>query len=205
MLRNVDIHKFSSCFGRICSIFDWIGYVPWIFVVTVHPFLKALTWFYVVSYFCNRLMISIWFAQTQRMSGFILFRILLVRKVFFYFQKKEMDLDDYYCCRSILRFLEIVLIVCFCVHVEACIFYHLATTLPTSQVNNTWIGKVRFGGQDYAHFISQSLHMQYIIFVYFAAAIIFQVTSAEWLPSTSNLRLLLLVFSNRFEVSMFLN
>ncbi|XP_042398205.1 potassium channel KOR1-like [Zingiber officinale] len=82
-----------------------------------------------------------------------------------FFQKLEKDIRINYLFTRIVKLLVVEL---YCTHTAACIFYYLATTLPESMEDYTWIGSLQMGGYKYSHFREIDLWRRYITSLYFA-------------------------------------
>ena len=92
-------------------------------------------------------------------------RLYRVRKVESFFRKRERDIRINYMFTRILKLITVEL---YCTHTAACIFYYLATTLPPSQEDLTWIGSLQLGGYDFSNFRHIDLGRRYVVSLYFA-------------------------------------
>jgi potassium channel len=66
------------------------------------------------------------------------------------------------------RIVKLIVVELYYTHTAACIFYYLATTLPESMEENTWIGSLTLGSTSYANFRDIDLTKRYITSLYFA-------------------------------------
>ncbi|XP_047176769.1 potassium channel SKOR-like [Vigna umbellata] len=66
------------------------------------------------------------------------------------------------------RILKLFVVELYCTHSAACIFYYLATTLPSSQEGYTWIGSLKMGDYAYSDFRHIDLWKRYVTSLYFA-------------------------------------
>uniref|UniRef100_A0A5B7CAK4 Potassium channel n=1 Tax=Davidia involucrata TaxID=16924 RepID=A0A5B7CAK4_DAVIN len=82
-----------------------------------------------------------------------------------FFEKMEKDIRINYLFTRIVKLLVVEL---YCTHTAACIFYYLATTLPSSKEGYTWIGSLQMGDYSYSHFREIDLWKRYITSLYFA-------------------------------------
>ncbi|CAM8995843.1 unnamed protein product [Rhodiola kirilowii] len=82
-----------------------------------------------------------------------------------FFEKMEKDIRINYLFTRIIKLLVVEL---YCTHTAACIFYYLATTLPESQEEYTWIGSLKMGAYSYSHFREIDLWTRYVTSMYFA-------------------------------------
>lgn len=82
-----------------------------------------------------------------------------------FFERLEKDIRINYLFTRIVKLLVVEL---YCTHTAACIFYHLATTMPPSQEGYTWIGSLQMGDYHYSHFREIDLWKRYITSLYFA-------------------------------------
>ncbi|KAJ7975285.1 putative Potassium channel SKOR [Quillaja saponaria] len=82
-----------------------------------------------------------------------------------YFENLEKDIRINYLFTRIVKLLVVEL---YCTHTAACIFYYLATTVPSSHEGYTWIGSLRMGEYSYSHFREIDLWKRYITSLYFA-------------------------------------
>eukprot|EP00249_Psilotum_nudum_P015090 c25161_g1_i1 orf=723-2960(-) len=92
-------------------------------------------------------------------------RLYRVRKVNSFFHKLEKDIRINYLFTRIAKLLTVEF---YCTHTAACIFYYLATTLPTSKEQSTWIGSLKLGDYDYEDFRSIGLWKRYATSLYWA-------------------------------------
>lgn len=82
-----------------------------------------------------------------------------------FFEKMEKDIRINYLFTRIVKLLVVEI---YCTHTAACIFYYLATTLPSSKEGYTWIGSLKMGEYSYSHFRDIDLWKRYITSLYFA-------------------------------------
>ncbi|XP_059623235.1 potassium channel SKOR isoform X1 [Cornus florida] len=92
-------------------------------------------------------------------------RLTRVRKVIHFFQTLEKDTRINYLFTRIVKLIAVEL---YCTHTAACIFYHLATTLPPEEEEYTWIGSLQLGDYSYSHFREIDIWKRYITSLYFA-------------------------------------
>lgn len=92
-------------------------------------------------------------------------RLIRVRKVTDFFQRMEKDIRINY---LFTRIVKLIVVELYCTHTAACIFYYLATTLPKSMEEYTWIGTLKLGEYNYSHFREIDLWRRYITSLYFA-------------------------------------
>lgn len=92
-------------------------------------------------------------------------RLSRVRKVTDFFQKMEKDIRINY---LFTRIVKLIVVELYCTHTAACIFYHLATTLPSSQEGYTWIGSLKMGDYSYTSFRDIDIWKRYTTSLYFA-------------------------------------
>jgi hypothetical protein len=92
-------------------------------------------------------------------------RLSRVRKVTDFFQKMEKDIRINY---LFTRIVKLIVVELYCTHTAACIFYHLATTLPSSQEGYTWIGSLKMGDYSYTSFREIDIWKRYTTSLYFA-------------------------------------
>ncbi|XP_042474517.1 potassium channel KOR1-like [Zingiber officinale] len=92
-------------------------------------------------------------------------RLIRVRKVTDFFQRMEKDIRINY---LFTRIVKLIVVELYCTHTAACIFYYLATTLPASMEEYTWIGSLKLGDYSYSHFREIDLWRRYITSLYFA-------------------------------------
>ncbi|KAL5982803.1 hypothetical protein ACLOJK_016880 [Asimina triloba] len=87
------------------------------------------------------------------------------RKVEAFFQRMEKDIRINYLFTRIVKLITVEL---YCTHTAACIFYYLATTLPSAQEGYTWIGSLQLGDYRYINFREIDFWRRYITSLYFA-------------------------------------
>ncbi|KAF9664138.1 hypothetical protein SADUNF_Sadunf17G0125000 [Salix dunnii] len=92
-------------------------------------------------------------------------RLSRVRKVTGFFQNMEKDIRINY---LFTRIVKLIVVELYCTHTAACIFYYLATTLPSSQEGYTWIGSLKMGDYSYTRFREIDIWKRYITSLYFA-------------------------------------
>ncbi|XP_042518763.1 potassium channel SKOR-like isoform X1 [Macadamia integrifolia] len=92
-------------------------------------------------------------------------RLSRARRVTDFFEKMEKDIRINYLCTRIVKLIVVEL---YYTHTAACIFYYLATTLPPSKENQTWIGSLKMGDYSYSNFRDIDLAKRYITSLYFA-------------------------------------
>ncbi|KAJ6370831.1 hypothetical protein OIU77_001355 [Salix suchowensis] len=66
------------------------------------------------------------------------------------------------------RIVKLIVVELYCTHTAACIFYYLASTLPSSQEGYTWIGSLKMGDYSYTSFREIDIWKRYITSLYFA-------------------------------------
>ncbi|KAL4577957.1 hypothetical protein LXL04_014072 [Taraxacum kok-saghyz] len=127
---------------------------------------------YLKSHFIFDLLACMPWDNIYRASGrkeevrfLILIRLIRARKVLEFFSKLEKDIRVNYLFSRILKLIVIKL---YCTHTAACIFYYLATTLPASKEEYTWIGSLKLGDYRYSNFREIDLWKRYITSLYFA-------------------------------------
>ncbi|XP_049393725.1 potassium channel SKOR-like [Solanum stenotomum] len=81
------------------------------------------------------------------------------------FERLEKDIRLNYLFTRIIKLFVVEL---YCTHTAACFFYYLATTLPPWEEGYTWIGSLKMGDYNYAHFRDIDLWTRYITSLYFA-------------------------------------
>nr|XP_043633382.1 potassium channel SKOR-like [Erigeron canadensis] len=133
---------------------------------------KSIAWRYLKTYFIFDLLSCMPWDIIYRVSGrkeevryLLLIRLVRVRKVLEFFRKLETDIRVNY---FFSRILKLVMVELYCTHTAACIFYYLATTLPASQEEYTWIGSLKLGAYSYSNFRDIDLWKKYITSLYFA-------------------------------------
>ncbi|XP_042518767.1 potassium channel SKOR-like isoform X2 [Macadamia integrifolia] len=82
-----------------------------------------------------------------------------------FFQKLEKDIRINY---LFTRIVKLIVVELYCTHTAACIFYHLATTLPPAEEGYTWIGSLKMGDFNYSNFREIDLSKRYWTSLYFA-------------------------------------
>lgn len=92
-------------------------------------------------------------------------RLCRVRKIIQFFQTMEKDIRINYLFSRIIKLTVVEL---YCTHTAACIFYFLATTLPSNEEGYTWIGSLKMGDYSYASFRDIDIWKRYITSLYFA-------------------------------------
>ncbi|OAY57200.1 potassium channel SKOR isoform X2 [Manihot esculenta] len=92
-------------------------------------------------------------------------RLSRVRKLTNFFQNMEKDIRINYLFTRIVKLTAVEL---YCTHTAACIFYYLATTLPSSEEGYTWIGSLKMGDYSYSHFREIDIWKRYVTSLYFA-------------------------------------
>ncbi|CAK7338936.1 unnamed protein product [Dovyalis caffra] len=92
-------------------------------------------------------------------------RLSRVRKVTEFFHKMEKDIRINYLFTRIIKLIAVEL---YCTHTAACIFYYLATTLPSSNEGYTWIGSLKMGDYSYTNFREIDIWKRYTTSLYFA-------------------------------------
>ncbi|KAK3426424.1 hypothetical protein EUGRSUZ_F02882 [Eucalyptus grandis] len=92
-------------------------------------------------------------------------RLSRVRKVTEFFQHMEKDIRINY---MFTRIVKLIVVELYCTHTAACIFYYLATTLPSSEEGYTWIGSLKLGDNSYSNFREIDLWKRYLTSLYFA-------------------------------------
>lgn len=66
------------------------------------------------------------------------------------------------------RILKLIIVELYCTHTAACLFYYLATTIPASMEERTWIGSLKLGDFSYSNFREIDLLKRYLTSLYFA-------------------------------------
>ncbi|OMO95506.1 hypothetical protein CCACVL1_05394 [Corchorus capsularis] len=92
-------------------------------------------------------------------------RLYRVRKVTEFFQQMEKDIRINY---LFTRIIKLIFVELYCTHTAACIFYHLATTMPPEKEGYTWIGSLKLGDYSYSNFRELDLWKRYTTSMYFA-------------------------------------
>ncbi|KAL3735687.1 hypothetical protein ACJRO7_024766 [Eucalyptus globulus] len=92
-------------------------------------------------------------------------RLSRVRKVTEFFQHMEKDIRINY---MFTRIVKLIVVELYCTHTAACIFYYLATTLPSSEEGYTWIGSLKLGDYSYSNFREIDFWKRYLTSLYFA-------------------------------------
>ncbi|PKA57222.1 Potassium channel KOR2 [Apostasia shenzhenica] len=88
-----------------------------------------------------------------------------MRKINQFFKKTEKDIRVSYLFSRIVKLIAIQL---YSVHVAACIFYYLATTVPAEREGHTWIGSLTLGDQSYINFRNLGFSRRYVTSLYYA-------------------------------------
>ncbi|ONK57795.1 uncharacterized protein A4U43_C09F4170 [Asparagus officinalis] len=96
---------------------------------------------------------------------FLWIRLHRARNILKFFKKMEKDIRINYLFTRIVKLITVEL---YCTHTAACIFYYLATTMPSSQEGYTWIGSLKLGDYQYMHFREIDFWRRYITSMYFA-------------------------------------
>uniref|UniRef100_A0A7N0UWU2 Potassium channel n=1 Tax=Kalanchoe fedtschenkoi TaxID=63787 RepID=A0A7N0UWU2_KALFE len=96
---------------------------------------------------------------------FLWLRLSRLRKVTVFFQNMEKDIRINY---LFTRIVKLIVVELYCTHTAACIFYYLATTLPSEQEGYTWIGSLKMGDYSYSHFRDIDIWTRYTTSLYFA-------------------------------------
>ncbi|KAK9118097.1 hypothetical protein Scep_016190 [Stephania cephalantha] len=92
-------------------------------------------------------------------------RLIRVRKVTEFFQQMEKDIRINY---LFTRIVKLITVEVYCTHTAACIFYHLATTVPANKEGYTWIGSLKLGDYSYSNFREIDFGKRYLTSLYFA-------------------------------------
>ncbi|MQL96094.1 hypothetical protein Taro_028770 [Colocasia esculenta] len=92
-------------------------------------------------------------------------RLSRVRKVTDFFHRLEKDIRVNY---LFTRIVKLIVVELYCTHTAACIFYYLATTLPSSMEGYTWIGSLQLGEYSYKNFREIDIFKRYLTSLYFA-------------------------------------
>lgn len=92
-------------------------------------------------------------------------RLTRTRKITQFFSKLEKDTRINYLFTRICKLITVEL---YYTHTAACIFYYLATTVPPSEEDHTWIGSLTLGDFSYHNFREIDLWKRYITSLYFA-------------------------------------
>ncbi|KAL4577960.1 hypothetical protein LXL04_014075 [Taraxacum kok-saghyz] len=103
--------------------------------------------------------------EKEEVRFLILIRLVRARKVLEFFSKLEKDIRVNY---LLSRILKLIIVELYCTHTAACIFYYLATTLPASREEYTWIGSLTLGDYSYSNFREIDLWKRYITSLYFS-------------------------------------
>ncbi|XP_071707836.1 potassium channel SKOR-like [Rutidosis leptorrhynchoides] len=103
--------------------------------------------------------------KKEEVRYLLLIRLVRARKVLEFFSKLEKDIRVKYLFSRIIKLIAVEL---YCTHTAACIFYYLATTLPPSHEEYTWIGSLTLGDYSYSNFREIDLWKRYITSLYFA-------------------------------------
>ncbi|KAL1348542.1 hypothetical protein AAHE18_07G086600 [Arachis hypogaea] len=137
--KGAVIHP-ENRYLKTAFIFDFLGCMPWDIIFKV----------------CG---------HREEVRYLLWIRLYRVRKVTEFFHNLEKDIRVNYIITRIVKLLVVEL---YCTHTAACIFYYLATTLPESQEEYTWIGSLQLGGYSYQHFREIDLWKRYTTSLYFA-------------------------------------
>eukprot|EP00268_Persea_americana_P042986 TRINITY_DN4308_c0_g2_i10.p1 TRINITY_DN4308_c0_g2~~TRINITY_DN4308_c0_g2_i10.p1 ORF type:complete len:822 (-),score=136.83 TRINITY_DN4308_c0_g2_i10:122-2587(-) len=92
-------------------------------------------------------------------------RLCRVQKVTRFLKKMEKDIRINY---LFIRIVKLIVVELYCTHTAACIFYYLATTLPSSQEGYTWIGSLKLGDYAFTNFRDIDLTKKYLTSLYFS-------------------------------------
>jgi hypothetical protein len=92
-------------------------------------------------------------------------RLYRVRKVDSFFERLEKDIRINYFLARIVKLLAVEI---YCTHTAACIYYYLATTVPSSDQGYTWIGSLTLGNFSYYDFRAIDLGKRYVTSLYWA-------------------------------------
>ncbi|XP_078441067.1 potassium channel KOR1-like [Wolffia australiana] len=103
--------------------------------------------------------------RKEEVRYFLWIRLCRVRRVEEFFQSLEKDIRINY---LFTRIVKLIVVELYCTHTAACIFYYLATTLPSSMEGYTWIGSLQLGDYSYKNFRDLDLFKRYITSLYFA-------------------------------------
>ncbi|KAH7415939.1 hypothetical protein KP509_14G067700 [Ceratopteris richardii] len=96
---------------------------------------------------------------------FLWIRLYRARKVDAFFRRMEQNIRINYLFTRIVKLITVEL---YCTHTAACIFYYLATTMPPSKEDLTWIGSLTLGGYSFQNFREIDLGRRYVVSLYFA-------------------------------------
>lgn len=105
-------------------IFDLLACMPWDFIYTAS-------------------------GRKEEVRYLLLIRLVRARKILDFFSRLEKDIRVKYLFSRIIKLIAIEL---YCTHTAACIFYYLATTIPASNEEQTWIGSLKLGDYSYSNF-----------------------------------------------------
>ncbi|CAA7400838.1 unnamed protein product [Spirodela intermedia] len=103
--------------------------------------------------------------RKEEVRYFLWIRLCRVRKITKFLQTLEKDIRVNYLFTRIIKLIAVEL---YCTHTAACIFYYLATTLPSSMEGYTWIGSLQLGENSYKNFREIDLLKRYLTSLYFA-------------------------------------
>ncbi|GJZ76792.1 potassium channel SKOR-like protein [Tanacetum coccineum] len=103
--------------------------------------------------------------KREEVRYLLLIRLVRARKILDFFSKLEKDIRVNYLFSRIIKLIAVEL---YCTHTAACIFYYLATTIPASNEEHTWIGSLKLGDYSYSNFRDIDLWNRYITSLYFA-------------------------------------
>ncbi|PWA67392.1 Ankyrin repeat-containing protein [Artemisia annua] len=103
--------------------------------------------------------------RKEEVRYLLLIRLVRARKILDFFSRLEKDIRVKYLFSRIIKLIAVEL---YCTHTAACIFYYLATTIPASNEEHTWIGSLTLGDYSYSNFRDIDLWNRYITSLYFA-------------------------------------
>ncbi|PWA53533.1 Ankyrin repeat-containing protein [Artemisia annua] len=103
--------------------------------------------------------------RKEEVRYLLLIRLVRARKVLDFFSMLEKDIRIKY---LFSRIMKLIVVEFYCTHTAACIFYYLATTMPASQEEYTWIGSLKLGDYSYSNFRDIDLLKRYVTSLYFA-------------------------------------
>ncbi|WVZ21948.1 hypothetical protein V8G54_000492 [Vigna mungo] len=136
----VDHYQIATRYLKSRFIFDLLACLPWDFIYKRTNNNELL-----------RSLLWIRLARASRVTQFL--------------ETLEKDTRINYLFTRILKLFVVEL---YCTHTAACIFYYLATTLPSSQEGYTWIGSLKMGDYAYSDFRHIDLWKRYVTSLYFA-------------------------------------
>ncbi|MCO5594662.1 hypothetical protein L7F22_048695 [Adiantum nelumboides] len=148
----VDHRSISLRYAKSSLIVDVLGCLPWNAIYrTIHT---------------DRLHLICQGTGEKEVVRYLLWiRLCRARKVDAFFRRMEQNIRINYLFTRIAKLITVEL---YCTHTAACIFYYLATTMPSSKEELTWIGSLSLGGYDFQNFREIDLGRRYVVSLYFA-------------------------------------